>query len=858
MKNFIIKNLKRILFLLSVIITVLIGSLIGIILVFQKGFPQIDNLEDIKPKVMTVIFDDQGKPIKEFAIEKRTIVRRQDIPALLENAIIASEDNQFYSHWGINFKGTFRAIMGIIRGQNLGGGSSITQQLALNLFLNRERTWQRKLKEMLMAIQIEKKYSKDQILTFYCNKIYLGASVYGVQAAARYYFGKSLKDINLAEAALFPTIMPSPNGKYNVFKRPANCLRKRNYVLQRMLELNFIKKNQYEEAIKVPLPKKPFESDTEEIGDYFVEETRKILESEFGDKRLYTGGLKVYTTLNSEMQIWAETALQNGLRALDKRRGWRGNLENLLVDDSPEHKERVDIESIHLPAWKRLRLKTDKIIEGIVLKVNRKTAIIRIDDYRGKLEMKDAKWTRRNNLKRILKKGDVALFKIKEIPEALTLQPESAIVTKKNPTDKSGKDAAKDKDGKNKEGKNKEGKDKKTSDKPVEKEVEKIDFTKHLLTLSLEQEPEVQGAIMAVENKTGEIKAMVGGYNFEKSKWNNATQALRQTGSTFKPIIYTAAIENGYTPTSIIEDEPTIFDNEWTQEPYEPQNHTGDFIGRLTLRRGFQKSRNIISAKVVEYLTPPRIVQYAKNFGITSNLKPYMSISLGAFEVTLKEMVAVYTVFPNLGYRVAPFFVKKIIGQNNHILKKNYPDKKKVLEKESAYIVNYMMQGVVRYGTGVRARHLKAPIGGKTGTTDDFTDAWFIGFSPDVTVGVWVGFDIKKKLGNDETGSRAACPVYVNFMEKYLEKYPSPQSYIKPSGVIKVKIDRYTGKLFSPDCSYPFWESFLTGTEPLDSCREEDHHHVDEYYGKDDDGPIPEPPNPMATDDDPAEDDEEL
>ncbi len=814
MKKFIIKNLKVILFLLSVIITVLLGALVGIVLVYQKGFPQIRNLEDIKPKVMTVIHDDQGKPIKEFAIEKRTIVRRSDIPEILINAIIASEDNQFYSHWGINFKGTFRAIMGILVGKNMGGGSSITQQLALNLFLTRERTWSRKLQEMLMAIQIEKKYSKDQILTFYCNKIYLGGSVHGVQAAARYYFGKTLQEINLAEAALIPTIMPSPNGKYNVFKKPQNCLSKRNYILQRMLELEFINQEQYAEALKVPLPTKPYESEDEEIGDYFIEDTRKLIEAKFGDKRLYTGGLKVYTTLNSEMQTWAENALKKGLRDLDKRRGWRSNLENLLdtgtqgTQETPETQETrktVNLDTIFLPNWKRLRKVTPgKILEGIVLKVTNKYAVVRIGPYRGKLDNKDARWTRRL-LPQVLKRGDVALFNVLEV---LATPEEMANETAGKKGDKKADKKA--------------GKKRKNAPKPFH------------LKLALEQEPEVQGAILVIENKTGEIKAMVGGYSFESSKWNNATQGMRQTGSTFKPIIYTTAIQNDFTPADIIVDEPTIFDNQWTQEPYEPQNHTEDFIGPLTLRRGLQKSRNLISAKLVRDVTPDRVVQNARNFGITSNLKPYMSIALGAFEVTLKEMVAVYTVFPNLGYRVTPFFVRKIIDHNNRIVEENYPNKKKVLEKETAYIMNYLLQGVVRMGTGYRAKHLKAPIGGKTGTTDDFTDAWFIGFSPSISVGVWVGFQAeKKKLGNEETGSRAASPIFVDFMEKYLEKYPEPQSYRKPSGVIMVKIDRYTGKLASPDCLYPFWEAFVRGTEPTEFCREEDHNKIHEYYGED-------------------------
>ncbi len=817
MKTFILKNLKRILFALSVIITVMVGALIGIILVYQKGFPQIESLEDIKPKIMTVIHDDQGVPIKEFAIEKRTIVRRQDIPDVLVNALIASEDNQFFTHWGINFKGTIRAILGEVFRKNLGGGSSITQQLALNLFLTRERTWYRKFREMLMAIQIEKRYSKDQILTFYCNKIFLGGSVYGVEAASRYYFGKSVKDISLAEAALIPTILPSPNRKYNVFKNPGNCLKKRNYILFNMKELGYITAAQYKEAIKVPVPTKPFETETEEIGDYFIEEIRKIIESKYGDKMLYTGGLKVYTTLNSEMQRWAEESLQKGLRNLDKRRGWRGNLENLLAKkDPPDPKnkeEKPNLDTIHLPSWKKLEIQEEKLLEGIVLKVNSKKATLRIGPYRGTLSADQAKWTRRT-LSRTLKKGDIAMVRVLEIPKNLPTPEALEKLQAELEKNKAKNEPAPAKG--------------KGTKKPAKKARPPAP-----LKLALEQVPEVEGAILAVDNKTGEIKAMVGGYSFEKSQWNNATQALRQTGSTIKPIVYATALQYGYSPATIIEDEPTIFDNQWTQEPYEPQNHTGDFVGPLTLRRGFEKSRNIISAKIVEYVTPPRVVQNARNFGITSDLRPYMSIALGAFEVTLKEMVAAYTVFPNLGRRVTPYFVHKVVDQNNYIIEENFPDKKQVLDKEIAYIMNNLMQGVVQSGTGVRARKLEAPIGGKTGTTDDYTDAWFIGFSPSVTVGVWVGLHKKESLGNEETGSRAACPVFVRFMEKFLEKYPEPQQFRRPPGVIVKKIDKFTGKLYTPDSLYPFREAFVRGTEPLEYCREEDRSMIQDYYESD-------------------------
>jgi penicillin-binding protein 1A len=779
MKAFIVKHIKLIRFLLTLILTILIGISLGLILVYQKGFsfPQIENLEDIQFKVMTVVHDDQGKIIREFAIEKRTIVRRSDIPEILVKAIVASEDNQFFTHWGINFKGTGRAILGVLIGKNFGGGSSITQQLALNHNLKREKTFfkklKRKFKEMLMAIQIERRYSKDQILTSYCNTVPLASNIYGVAEAARFYFGKYINEINIAEAALIPSMFPSPNGIYNVFRNPDKCLIKRNHILKRMLNLGYISKTEYEEAIKVPLPKKPFDPNSTEFGDYFVEEIRKLVRSEFGTNQLYSGGLKIYTTLNSEMQTWAEDSLKKGLRALDKRQGWRGGLENLLGENSLD-----DLSTIELPSWENLEIQEEGIYQGVVLNVNHQRALIRIGNFRGVLNSVDAEWTEKS-LPELLSTGDIALFKILSLPSS-SLESE-------------------------------------------------------LIQISLEQEPEVQGAILAMDNRTGAIKAMVGGYSFEKSEWNNATQALRQPGSVFKPIIYAAAIENGYTPATIVVDEPVVFDNEWTNKPYSPQNDSGEYLGPLTLRRALENSINLVSAKIVEDLTPPLVIEYARHFGITTPLKPYMSLALGATEVTLKEMVAAFSVFPNMGYRVNPSLIKSIIDQNDHVIKQgNYYNKKKVLEEESAFLLNYMLQGVIKRGTGRRAGFLlhKAPIGGKTGTTNNWTNAWFIGFSPSITVGVWVGHDTLRSLGVKEEGSLAALPIFIGFMEKYLEKYPEPKQFRKPSNILLVKIDRYTGKLFTSDCLYPFMEAFIRGSEPLEYCREVDHHKIMNYEGE--------------------------
>lgn len=765
MRKFFRKNLKVLLIAASLLLTIVLGILVGLILVYQKGFPQIRNLEDIQPVVMTTLYDDRNIAIKDFAIEKRIIVKSSDIPAMLKKAIIAAEDNQFYSHWGINIRGFVRAVGGVLLRKKWGGGSSITQQLARGLFLTPEFSLSRKLQEMLLAIQIEKKYTKDQILTFYCNKIFFGGSIYGVGAAARYYFGKPLQEINLAEAALIAGIVPNPNGIYSIFRRPQNALKRRNYVLRKMLLLKSIAIKEYQEALAVKLPERAADAGVDSLADNFTEETRKYLEAKYGDNLLYKGGLKVFTTLDGEAQKWAEDALREGLRVLDKRRGWRSREKHFNLTEN-----NLNIKRYALPVWENARIEAGQIIEGVVMEVGKSKALVRIAGYTGELPAAAAKWTNRP-LAKLLKPGDVVLFRIQSV-------------------------------------------------EPGKKE----------LALALEQEPEVEGALLAVDNKTGEIKAMVGGYSFQKSKFNRAIQALRQTGSTFKPIIYTAALENSFSAATIIQDEPFSYVDEWSGDLWEPRNHKGDYLGPLTLRRGLELSRNVVTARILQAITPAVGVRYAKKFGITSDLKPYMSLSLGAFEVTLKEMVEAFTVFANLGTRVSAYFVRSIRDLDNNIIEENAPEHRQVIEKETAFIMNYLLQGVVRSGTGWRARALPAPIGGKTGTTNDFTDAWFIGFTPSLTVGVWVGLDQKKSLGLEQTGSEAASPIFVSFMEKYLAKYPETGKFSPPSGVYMIDIDKYTGRLVTPDCLYPLHEAFLPGTEPLEFCNEEEHQKIYNYY----------------------------
>ncbi len=835
MKKSIIINIAN--FLLVTVIIILLGIITGIFfsnpekslknIVYKNTFDTLKKLEDIQLVVPTTIYDDEGNLIKEFAIEKRKIAKQSEIPDILKQAIIVAEDNIFYTHWGINIKGVIRAVIGVLSNNRKGGGSSITQQLVLNLFLKRDMTFARKFKEMLLAIQVERNYTKEEILTYYCNKIFLGKNIYGVKSAYSYFFGKDLNGLALgidelneedkkipeieksfsfkvskiADAAFIAGIIPSPNNIYDLEKNPDNCRRKRNTVLKRLFVKRVITKKEYDAAKKHPLPVivKNRKIAYDELGAYFLEEVRKNIETNYGGNTLYKNGLKVYTTVNMKMQQWAEDSLKKGLRAVDKRIGWKSGFRLRNIID-----EEKDLLSFNLKSWNYSLLEKGKIIEGIVIKINNKRAIIRIGNITGILKAGDAKWTR-NYLSKIMKKGDVGLFKINKIPKKLI--------------------------------KNIEKNSKYIS------EIKDIGDDKTFVSLKLEREPEPQGAIVVIENKTGKVKAIVGGYSFGKSKWNNATQGKRQIGSTVKPFIYTLALLNGYTPSTIVDDEPFTYEGPWAEEVWEPQNHADDYVGPITFRRALEQSRNVVTARIAERITPERILSFARKFGIAEKWRPYISISLGAFEESPIKMAAAYTVFPNLGKRVEPFFITKVTERNNSIIEQNEPQIRQVINSATAYSMNYLMQGVVKSGTGRKANRLtlkyKIPIGAKTGTTNDFTNAWFIGFTPKITIAVWVGYDKKvKSLGNNETGSRVAGPVFVEFLKPYLKDMyekdevilPTPQ-FKKPPGIIMVMIDKFTGKLKAESCLYPFLEAYLAGKEPNEICNEDDHENITDYYG---------------------------
>lgn len=798
------KFIKYFLLLLVLGVALALGIIYGAWLVVRENLPSVTELEQLKPKIISAVYADDGQLVKEFAAERRIQVPYEKIPLVLKQAIIATEDPRFFAHRGVDYRGIMRAIKEdvfrvVLGKRRLHGGSTITQQLARSLFLYSQQTIRRKLKEMFLAVEIEKRYSKEKIFELYCNQFYLGHGAWGVESAARLYFGKSVDQLTLTEAALIAGIFRGPS-IYSPYNNPTVTLNRRNHVLTRMAEEGFITREQAEEAKKQPLNVLPLKRESTEVGAYFFEEVRKYVEKKYGDEALYRGGLKIYTTINMDYQRYAEEALSRGLRAQDKKYGWRRDKRNLLKEKS------VDLNSVWLDSWDTAGLKPGEAEEAVVLEVGKAEARVKIKDYEGVLTNKNIEWTRARYLDSLLNRGDVILVSVDSVDEAA----KKARVT-------------------------------------------------------LDQEPLLEGAFMAVDPATGQVKALVGGYSFKRSQFNRATQALRQTGSAIKPILYTAALEKGFTPASIIVDEPTEFIDKWTGQPWSPKNYDGEYHGAVTLRTGLEESRNVVTAKLLDYISPQTGVEYCRKFGITSTVYPYLSLSLGAFEITLQELVSAFSVFPNKGVRARPYLVTKIEDKDGNVLEENLPSTEEVISPQMAYMMTYLLQGVIQRGTAKAAAALNWPLAGKTGTTNKFTDAWFIGFSPSLCAGVWVGYDSKVTMGDRQSGAVVALPIWIDFFSRVIEdkkkkfaedlvSRPAPEQksenvgqeagqapemtspaiedFEVPPNLVFVTIDRKTGLLASPICKYPFREVFLPGTEPTRYCTPQDHLRVLDYYSE--------------------------
>jgi penicillin-binding protein 1A len=694
-----------------ILIFLVAGAVLGTLAGYEYNLPKIQSLEDYRPDVITDVFSDDNKVIGEFAVERRIVVPFEEIPPYLQLAILAAEDDQFYNHSGVNYLSLLRAIYrDVIKMRKSEGASTITQQLARMLLHSPEKTFDRKIKELLVTWKIEKQYSKHQILTLYCNQHYYGHGAYGVAAAADTYFGKQLKDLSLDECAMIAGL-PRNITQYSPRTHPKAALARRNFILDRMVAENMISAQLAAEAKARPLILRPRTQDAD-IAPYFVEWVRRSLADRYTTDVIWRKGLRVYTTLDIDLQKAAGQTLREGLRTYDKRHGWRGPIDNIMKLPS------VSLDTYTHPDW-RIPPHPGDIVIGLVQSTGESDAAVKIGKYRAVLGPKEIAWTKARAPSKILKPGDLAAFKIVSLDE-----------------------------------------DKKTA------------------AVLLDQIPAVQGALITIQNSTGEIKAMVGGYDFESSEFNRATQALRQVGSTFKPFVYSAAFEKGLTPDSTILDAPISFKDSLGRI-WEPSNYDEKFEGEISVRQALTESRNIPTVKIASLIGIRNVIIMARRFGLGGTMEPYLPLALGASEATPLEMASAFTVFPNLGVQAKPYFIRRIEDYDHVKKEETFPATHKVLETDTAATMLELLRNVVQNGTAMAAKSLGRPLGGKTGTTNDFTDAWFVGFSPSLTTAVWVGFDEKKTLGNRETGAVAALPIWIKYMEAILKNKPV-EGFAKP------------------------------------------------------------------------------
>ncbi len=775
------KLLKAFLLLVFLGLAAFLGGIYGSYRTIIDDLPPVSDIEDFRPKLITTVYSESGEVLKEFAQERRVEVTYEQLPDVLIKAIVATEDQSFFRHSGVALRGIMRAVMAdvmkVLRGRRPEGGSTITQQLARSLFLHREVSVRRKLKEIFLSVQIEKTYSKQDILTMYCNHFYLGHGAYGVETASNLFFGKSVRDLSLEEAALIAGIFRGPS-LYSPYTNQRGTLNRRNLVLSRMMAEGYITRAESEAAKGTPLNVLPLRRTSAEFGAYFFEEVRKYVERNYGADALYGGGLKVTTTLDPVLQKYGERALRKGLRDVENRlAGWRADKPNLLAEG------KTDLEAEWLDTWENPFLETGEVYDAVVLSVARNEAVVRIKGYTGTMGARDIAWTKAGRLDALIKRGDV-----------------------------------------------------------VQARVDRIDEDPKEAQVSLDQKPVRNGGFLAVDPRTGQIKAMVGGYSFRDSQYNRAVQAPRQTGSSIKPFLYTAALEHGFTPASLIIDEPVTFIDRWNGEPWSPKNYDRRYKGAVTLRRGLEESRNVVTARLLDFISPQVGVDYCRRFGITSPLYPYLSLSLGTFEATLAEMVSAFSTFPNKGVRFKPYFITRIEDRDGNVLEEARVESEEVISPQTAYMMTYLMKGVVEGETGT-ARALQAlgwPLAGKTGTTDRYSDAWFIGFSPDLCAGVWIGHDKMVTLGERQSGGAAALPVWRDFFVRVIEDRKRraaeegielvPEDFEVPPNLVFVEIDKKTGLLTTPICRYPFLEVFFPGSEPGRYCTLADHMRILDYY----------------------------
>ena len=741
------------------------GVLLGIGFAAAIDLPQVETIAELNPSQITRLLDDRGEIFRSYSVEKRIMLAEGEVPEIFERVLLTAEDRNFYAHGGFDIIGVARAtVQNWRRGERFSGASTITMQVARTLYLDRKKVWSRKIRETLLAIELEKRLSKQQILTHYCNLTYFGHGNYGLEAASRYYFGKPAAELDHVESATLVAILPGP-GVWTPYLRPEVVRQRRNTILRVVAERGVITRQQAEEAAAQPL-NVVTQRKTKRVAPHFAERVRVDLYRDYGQKGLYERGLAVRTTLDSRMQNAAEQALRRGLVRIDRLRGYRGPAGRVEQDDL-EAEDLAESVGGLLARWVGFEPEAGAWVPGVVLRRGRREAEIRIGDQRHVLHPAGYAWTRRGAPP--LARGDIAWFELR-------------------PAGEDGNDGA-------------------VPDQP--------------LALELVQAPLVEGAVLLLESSTGAVRAMVGGWDYERSEFNRAVQARRQVGSLFKPLVYGAAFEHGFTPADTLFDAPVVFMGVDGRQGYSPRNYYRKYLGILTLRKALEKSINVTSVKLQDIVGADRVIDFAYRTGIRSPLPPYPSLALGAADLTVLEVAAAYATIANLGVHVEPYMIESVATRSGRELDAHVPQTSTVLTPEVAYLLTHVLSGVVQRGTAQSAKSLGlAAVAGKTGTTDGFTDAWFAGYTPRYTLVVWVGHDRKRRIGRGMTGATAALPIWKDVLRQGIQDgWIDPgATFIRPNRIRMERIEYNSG--LQPargrvEGQHLIDEAFIAGTEPV-------------------------------------------
>ncbi len=792
-------SLSKLLRILLLIAAGLLGSMIlcllGAYLYVSARLPKVETLADYRPPVVTRILGDDGSLIAELYRERRILVPVSSMPRQLIEAFVSAEDSKFFHHQGVDVGSIVRAALKNIRaGGVVQGGSTITQQVAKSLLLTPERKFSRKFKEAILAWRMEQHLTKEEILYLYLNQIYLGHGAYGVQAAAENYFAKNVEDLTLAECSILAGLPQAPS-RYSPYRHLQRAKDRQRYVLERMVAENYIAEEAAAKALTEKLMIHPRSQPQVPGAAYFTEQVRRYLEQTFGSDQTLNGGLEVHTTMNLAMQQAAQQAVRNNLRRHDRRQGYRGPLRTL------NQQEQEAFLTEQAATWPEAPPVSERL-EGVLIKGTKKELVIRIGSFTGLIPRKEIAWA--GNLQ-VLSQGQPV--KINSNKKRVQLPIGSVLL------------------------------------------VEVVRSLKdEKLGLALAQEPKAQAALVALDPRSGEVKAMVGGYDFTQSQFNRAIQAKRLPGSAFKPLIYAAALDKGYTPATIVLDTPLIYKEKGKQgqeKEWKPKNYRGSFSGPTSIRRALAHSYNIVTIKILQDIGVRYAIGYAKKLGIQSPLAADLTLALGSSAISPLELATAYSVFANGGVRLTPNYISRVVDRNGKVLESvdpaDFPEgeddqqqlirnpSERVISPDTAYLVTNLMESVVQNGTGFRAKALGRPVAAKTGTTNDQKDAWFAGYVPQLIAVSWVGYDQERSLGKKETGSRAAAPAWVEFMKVALKDLPR-QNFPVPDGIEFRPIDPDTGLLTPEDGSEVFIEAFSPGTAPTHYALEDKQPNAQDFF----------------------------